>query len=105
MNTWTIEHKVYTNKYAQVSFVFDTLISPFSASIVNYLQAHGAASLSDLVIQTKLEAPPLQRHLNQMLKAGILVQKEDELSIVYELDYPRLIKASYVAGHLAAMME
>ena len=105
MNTWTIENKLHTNKYSQVSFVFDTLISPFSVSVVNYLQAHGKASLSDLVIQTSFEATQLQMHLNQMLKAGVLIQKEDELSIAYELNYPRLSKASYVAKQLAAMIE
>lgn len=104
MNAWTIEHKLHTNKYSQVSLLFDTLISPFSVSIVNYLQAQGSASLSDLVIQTKLEAPQLQVHLNQMLEAGVLVQKEGEVSIVYELNYSRLSKASYVAKHLAALM-
>ncbi|MCG8327252.1 MAG: hypothetical protein MI974_06175 [Chitinophagales bacterium] len=104
MNAWSTPSKLHTDKSTGAVAVLETLISPFSNSIINYLKNHGSASFSELILHTNLEATLLQDHLEQMCQIRVLKRIEDVIANDYAINYERLNRVKKAAKQLAAMV-
>jgi hypothetical protein len=102
MNAWSTINKLHLNKATKALSLLETLISPFSSPILDYLEVHGTANLSELVTHTGSDAVDIQEQLEQLCVAGVLCCTDNISSPYYGLNYSRLEVIGRASSRLAS---
>ena len=105
MNAWTTRNKLHRDRYQNAQHILETIISPFSISIIEYMQEHASASFSELVLSTSMDAAALDEQLEQMCETGILNRIDEFFGQRFALNYEKLKAISRVGGELARMYQ
>lgn len=105
MKAWTTCNKLHRDRYQIAQDIMETLIDPFSITIINCMSEHTSASFSELVLSTNMDATALDNHLEQMCEAGILKRIDEFYGQRFTLDYNKLLIVKRVSRALAQMYQ
>jgi len=105
MNAWTTRNKLHRDRYQNAQDILETLISPFSIPIIEFMKEHVNASFSELVMSTNMDATALDEHLEHMCEAGILHRIDEFFGQSFALNYKKLKTISRVGRELAIMYQ
>jgi phosphoribosylformylglycinamidine (FGAM) synthase PurS component len=107
MNAWRAQplNELCTDRPTFALFILETLLNPFSISIVKYIQEHTIASFTELVVSTAMESSALEQHIEKMCEAGVLNPVSEIYGQHFALNYSKLEKASNISRQLASMYQ
>jgi len=101
MNTWNTMAPPGLSKLERAVTFLETLNEPRNRLILDYLQAYRKASLTDLLIASKLDPRILERQLAHLSGTGIIFREESKLGGRYTLNRRRLWAIVRISKQLA----
>lgn len=105
MNAWSTINKLHLSKSNKALSVLETLISPFSSPILDYLEVHGTANISELITHTSFNTVDLQEQLEQLCVSGVLCSTDEMPNTYYGINYDRLRNISRISTQLASFYQ